>query len=83
MVKFSSSSQQEAEDGRKMYKGDDRKGGGGGSNSKGNGCEDSVYNDAKLSRTQPWRLRYPTPHDLKEQLSRENLASDGSHDGAA
>lgn len=29
-----------------------------------------VYNDTQLSRRQPWRSRYPTPHELKEQLAR-------------
>lgn len=38
----------------------------------------NVYNDTKLSRAQPWRLRYPTPHDLKEQLSRGSASDDGA-----
>lgn len=44
----------------------------------GHGLKDAnVYNDSKLSRSQPWRLRYPTPHDLKEQLSRGSASDDG------
>ncbi|ROW08273.1 hypothetical protein VMCG_03151 [Cytospora schulzeri] len=37
----------------------------------------NTFNDAKLSRTQPWRLRYPTPRDLKEQLARSSASDDG------
>lgn len=39
--------------------------------------ENNSYNDASLSRRQPWRSRYPTPHDLKEQLAR---STDGTQD---
>lgn len=41
----------------------------------------NVYNDTKLSRAQPWRSRYPTPHDLKEQLSQRGHSSLGDLDG--
>lgn len=44
----------------------------------GAGEHASAYNDTKLSRTQPWRLRYPTPHDLKEHLSRTSASDDGA-----
>lgn len=37
-----------------------------------------TFNDAELSRTQPWRLRYPTPRDLKEQLARSPAPDDGA-----
>lgn len=43
----------------------------------GSGHQD-IYNDTKLSRTQPWRLRYPTPRDLKEQLLRSSVSDDGA-----
>lgn len=35
-----------------------------------------MYNDAQLSRTQPWRSRYPTPQNLKEYVRRSSI-SDG------
>lgn len=37
-----------------------------------------VYNDTTVSRRQPWRSRYPTPHDLKEQLAAQRI--DGAQD---
>lgn len=45
---------------------------------EGGAQNENVYNDTKLSRTQPWRLRYPTPHDLKEQLSHSSAEEDGA-----
>lgn len=36
----------------------------------------SAYNDARLSRTQPWRSRYPTPHGVKEHLARSSASDD-------
>lgn len=51
---------------------------GDGSRTSGAGKNANVYNDTKLSRTQPWRLRYPTPHDLKEHLSRTSVPDDGA-----
>lgn len=35
------------------------------------------FNDAKLSHTQPWRSRYPTPkaRDLKERLGNSSSSS--------
>lgn len=44
--------------------------------------DSNVYNDTRLGRTQPWRSRYPTPHDLKERLVRKANASIGEGDGA-
>ncbi|KUI69245.1 hypothetical protein VM1G_11620 [Cytospora mali] len=37
----------------------------------------NTFNDTRLSHTQPWRLRYPTPRDLKERLARESVSDDG------
>ena len=39
--------------------------------------EGHIFNDAKLSHTQPWRSRYPTPRDLKERLARGSGSDDG------
>lgn len=41
-----------------------------------------VYNDTRLSRAQPWRSRYPTPHGLKEQLVQSHGSSTGECGGA-
>lgn len=35
----------------------------------------NVYNDPRLSRAQPWRSRYPTPHDLKDKVAGSYAAS--------
>lgn len=35
----------------------------------------SSYNDPRLSRAQPWRSRYPTPHDLKDRIAHNYAAS--------
>lgn len=50
-------------------------------NSKGD-HDKNVYNDTRLSRAQPWRSRYPTPQDLKEQLAQRGNSSAGNGDGA-
>lgn len=49
-------------------------------NSNGENNKD-VYNDTRLSHAQPWRSRYPTPHDLKEQLAQRGNSSMGDGDG--
>lgn len=41
----------------------------------------NVYNDTRLSHAQPWRSRYPTPHDLKEQLAQRGNSFMGNSDG--
>lgn len=44
----------------------------------GAGAGRAIYNDTRLSRAQPWRSRYPTPHDVKEQLVRSSASDDGA-----
>lgn len=41
-----------------------------------------TFNDAKLSHTQPWRSRYPTPRDLKERLAKSSSSYDRIQDTA-
>lgn len=42
----------------------------------------NVFNDARLSHTQPWRSRYPTPRDLKERLAKSSSSYDRIQDTA-
>lgn len=51
-------------------------GGSGNGSSRGAYDDGGHYNDASLSRSQPWRSRYPTPQDLKEQLARSSASDD-------
>jgi hypothetical protein len=45
--------------------------------------EGDVFNDTRLSHAQPWRMRYPTPRDLKERLAKNSMSSyDGIQDTA-
>lgn len=41
-----------------------------------------TFNDARLSHTQPWRSRYPTPRDLKERLAKSSSSYDRIQDTA-